>query len=98
MELLEEKTEKQERELQKCMEEKSGPKPEPSLLEIKALKEERAQHVQTVLEKVLRKHEHQKKTRQFVTEVTSVGADGVFYPFPEPNSWARHERSRKAFG
>ena len=72
MELLEEKTEKQERELQKCMEEKSGPKPEPSLLEIKALKEERAQHVQTVLEKVLRKHEHQKKTRQFVTEVTEV--------------------------
>jgi len=72
VELLEEKTEKQERELQKCMEEKSGPKPEPSLLEIKALKEERAQHVQTVLEKVLRKHEHQKKTRQFVTEVTEV--------------------------
>ncbi|CAE7019266.1 unnamed protein product [Symbiodinium sp. KB8] len=70
VELLEEKTQKQEQELQKCMEEKTGPKPSPSLVEIKALNEERAQRAQTVLEKVLRKHERQRETRQFVTPVS----------------------------
>ncbi|CAE7901739.1 unnamed protein product, partial [Symbiodinium necroappetens] len=81
VELLEEKTSKQERNLQKCMEEKSGPKPPPSLVELEALKEERAQRAQTVLDTVLRKHEHQRETRHWVTPVSleqrEQGSSGI---------------------